>query len=495
MDRSRSQKASCLRLDTDLAEAENEEKAMSDVVPSAHPQSKPTANPLLDLFRLPPTDVSVSSYRMVPIQTYTTGINPVEFQIDPQEDYIDLDRSFFEIELQVKKDNADDVAAADKLWPVNNLAHSLFKQINVRLNGALISPQTDTYHYKAYFETLTNYDRNDGETVLKPQGWYNGIDFPATFTDNNTTVDLNGGNPHAAFTALPKNQRDSILLMTNEQANYTGGKQHVLRFKPHIEVFHLNKLLIPRVQIGIKMYFNPPALFLNGVGEAGRLTAEDIKVRMYLCQLRLNPATYRNLMTNMQVEKALVSYPTVRGEIRTFNMPNNQQRIECNNLFNSRIPNRIFVGMVLATAFNGNVVNDPFCFQKFGLSNIRQIVRGEEYPYETLELVHNNGTQDLRGYHRFLQATGCLCQHRGNMVRKEDWGQGKNCTLFVFDNVANGCVDSNRLNPRQVGDLQIVLNFGAAPGVNIIIIVYGEFENLLEVDRNKAVLYDVYQPV
>ena len=92
-----------------------------------------------------------------------------------------------------------------------------------------------------------------------------------------------------------------------------------------------------------------------------------------------------------------MNYPTVRGEIRTFNMPNNQQRIECNNLFNSRIPNRIFVGMVLATAFNGNVVNDPFCFQKFGLSNIRQIVRGGEYPYEMLELVHNNGTQDLRG--------------------------------------------------------------------------------------------------
>ena len=141
------------------------------------------------------------------------------------------------------------------------------------------------------------------------------------------------------------------------------------------------------------------------------------------------------------------------------------------------------------------MVNDPFCFQKFGLSNIGQIVRGEEYPYETLELVHKNGTQDLRGYHRFLQATGCLCRYRGNMVRKEDWGQGKNCTLFLFDNVTNGCVDSNRLNPRQVGDLQIVLNFGAAPSLNIIIIVYGEFENLLKVDRNKEVLYNKYQPV
>lgn len=79
------------------------------------------------------------------------------------------------------------------------------------------------------------------------------------------------------------------------------------------------------------------------------------------------------------------------------------------------------------------------------------------------------------------------------MVRREDWGQGKNCTLFMFDNVANGCADSNALNPRQTGDLQLVLEFGAAPGHNISLIIFGEFENLLEIDSNGAVLYDIYE--
>ena len=156
---------------------------------TAHPRSKTSINPALNLFTVPPTDVSISSYRMVPIQTYTTGINPVEFQVDPQEDYIDLSRSYFEIELKLKKNDNGNVTAADKLWPVNNLAHSLFKQISVRLNGTLISPQTDTYHYKAIIETLLNYDREDGETVLKPQGWYNNIDFPAEWTDDNTNTE------------------------------------------------------------------------------------------------------------------------------------------------------------------------------------------------------------------------------------------------------------------------------------------------------------------
>ena len=74
------------------------------------------------------------------------------------------------------------------------------------------------------------------------------------------------------------------------------------------------------MQIGIQMYFNSPNLFLNGVNVAGRLTHEEVKVRMYLCQVRLNPSVYRELMTKMNVNRTIVAYPTVKSEIRTFNM-------------------------------------------------------------------------------------------------------------------------------------------------------------------------------
>ena len=70
---------------------------MTDLLP--HAGSVGTTNPMLDLSRVPPTDLSISSYRIVLIQTFTTGINPVEFQVDPQEDYVDLSRSYFELDL------------------------------------------------------------------------------------------------------------------------------------------------------------------------------------------------------------------------------------------------------------------------------------------------------------------------------------------------------------------------------------------------------------
>ena len=79
------------------------------------------------------------------------------------------------------------------------------------------------------------------------------------------------------------------------------------------------------------------------------------------------------------------------------------------------------------------------------------------------------------------------------MIEMEDWGHLINCTLFMYDNVASGCADSNTLNPKETGDVQLVLEFGAAPVNNITVLVYGEFENLLEIDSNRAVLYVIYQ--
>ena len=76
-------------------------------------------------------------------------------------------------------------------------------------------------------------------------------------------------------------------------------------------------------------------------------------------------------------------------------------------------------------------------------------MRGEEYPYETLQLVHNTAARDNLGYFRFLQASEAWCKRKGNMVDLGDWGQGKNSTLFVFDNVANGCADSTQTNCKQ----------------------------------------------
>ena len=105
------------------------------------------------------------------------------------------------MELVVKKNDASNLLAGDVIGLANNLVHTLFKQINVRLNGMLISPQTDTYHLKAFIEAVLNNDRGDGNTILAPEGWYNSLDVLDDGDGDEYTANML--NPaHADFMAL-----------------------------------------------------------------------------------------------------------------------------------------------------------------------------------------------------------------------------------------------------------------------------------------------------
>ena len=49
------------------------------------------------------------------------------------------------------------------------------------------------------------------------------------------------------------------------------------------------------------------------------------------------------------------------------------------------------------------------------------------------------------------------------------------------------------LNTKLAGEVRLVLDFGADQGDNITVIVYAEFENLMEIDSNRTVQYNIYQ--
>ena len=99
----------------------------------------------------------------------------------------------------------------------------------------------------------------------------------------------------------------------------------------------------------------------------------------------------------------------------------------------------------------------------------------------------------MRGYFRFLQATGALCRSKGNMVRASEWGRGHNKTLWVFDNTANGCLDSPVFNPKLSGEVRLQMTFGGNFPAEVTVIVYGEFENAIEINEDKSVIYDIYE--
>ena len=83
-----------------------------------------------------------------------------------------------------------------------------------------------------------------------------------------------------------------------------------------------------------------------------------------------------------------------------------------------------------------------------------------------------------------------VAKHHEFMVRLDEWGQDKNCTLFMWNNVPSGDADGPKLNPKQTGNVCLEIQFRAALNVNITILVWGEFESVVYIDHLGAVQYD-----
>ena len=120
-----------------------------------------------------------------------------------------------------------------------------------------------------------------------------GLDFPTPLTANR----LDDATPHAHYTGLSRPKKAAVLLSKQEQVPYQGGAVRTLVFKPHSELFHLNKPLVPGVKIKLRFMFNSPDFFLNGVALHGRLTPQDLEMTFHLCQLTLSGPLYKTLDT------------------------------------------------------------------------------------------------------------------------------------------------------------------------------------------------------
>ena len=452
-----------------------------------HARSAAVRNPRLDMFQLPPTNLSMAAVQEVCINPQTTGIHPIVIQVEPTTDFINLDRSYVEVELQLKTTGAANIVEATRIQLANNLAHILFKQISVRLNGTLMSPQTDTYHYLAMIETLLNNDKQDTEDLLQPQGYYDCIDVPSG--GDADAITANQQDPtHADYAALSESRKNLI----QSRIKFLGGNRVVLRFTPALEVFRLGRLLPPKVQIQMEMYLNDPSFWTVRQGDALvlRLTEADIKVRFYVQQVRLQPSVYRVIIMKMNSGKR-ASFPTVRSAIRTYSHPTDNRHFECDNPFHGQVPNRLVIALLKQTAFNGTITENPFHFGKFNLKTIKLLISGEEYPTRPWNSITTDRT-------KITEVTTAFCKPRvvsrgqGNLIKAKDWGHGKKGNLFVFDTTSNDSLDSPVLNPKQSGEVRVVLDFGANPGSNLTILLYGEFENVLEITGQGTVTYDVH---
>jgi len=156
----------------------------------AHEMSCECTKSELDLFSVPPTQTSMEQDSWVeyhPMTTVADG-SPIEFGISGTgEDYIDFGNTMLYVKAKVTAIDGTDLAADAAFGPVNLFLHSLFSQVDISLNGTLITASTNTYPYRAMMETLLSYGEDAKSSQLTSALYYEDqpgrMDF-VDFADN-----------------------------------------------------------------------------------------------------------------------------------------------------------------------------------------------------------------------------------------------------------------------------------------------------------------------
>jgi len=79
--------------------------------------------------------------------------------------------------------------------------------------------------------------------------------------------------------------------------------------------------------------------------------------------------------------------------------------------------------------------------------------------------------------------TGKLCKDEGLYINRDDYACGYAHAFDLGENDHFGLV-------RQ-GSVRLALKFAAALAVTVTVIAYAEFENIIEVDRDRNVIFDL----
>ena len=133
-------------------------------------------NEELDLFNPDPAQTQMrdrTTEKIPPLSSDFNSSTKITFDIlnEKQQQYLDPSSVRLFVELAIQKWDATNskwipIAKDDKIFPINNCLHSLFRDFEVELKGTIINENNGTYPYLAYLNNLLTY----GLTVLETQG-------------------------------------------------------------------------------------------------------------------------------------------------------------------------------------------------------------------------------------------------------------------------------------------------------------------------------------
>ena len=481
-----------------------------------HPFSKRCDKSEVDLFSVPPTQQSLERGRWIdyaPLSSVTNPNSAITFLIAGTDEYIDLSKTILTVTGKVTlKDGTSKLTGGGQsnVAPVNNFLHSLFRQVDVYLNGKQVTPAMGTYAYRSYIETLLNYDVSAKESQFSSALYYKDTatkmdssgSLPATKVLNYKTAAGSGGTSVDASEEYYYPGTGNQGFAKRHQF-ITNGNQFVLSGPIFADIFMTDRLLLNMMDLKVVLNRSTDDFSLMETGNTGSNVIEPkvhftdvvLKVR----KVKVDQPVSDGLEPMLKQTPAL--YPIRRVECKILTIPENLPNIRQDNIFSGIIPKSFVFRLVHVDAATGIYTKNPYNFQHFKVTSVSLTANGQEIPFKQLTLKYPkaaNGEVDPatdteldfdEAYNTLFSGTGKIYSNAGLDISRDDYPGGY--ALYAFDLTPDMCKSSDYFNTVQRGSLTLALTFEESTKHPIAMICYGDFENIIRIDAERNAIYDI----
>ena len=355
-----------------------------------------------------------------------------------------------------------DLADGTPVASVNNWLHSIFSQVDVYLNDTLVTHSSNTYPFRVYVDTVLSCGAEANNTQLTSQLWYKDT---AGHMDS-TTVD--GGN-----TGMDERRRH---ISKSRVVDMMG--------RLHVDLFLQDRFLLNGVNVKIRLVRSKDAFSLMADGQNPDYKVQIVDAVLFASKVVLSPTVQ---MAHIKaLEKGTAKYPIRLVDCNVYSIPQGAMSRTHDNLFLGTLPKRLILWCIDNDAYNGEYSKNPFNAKNNAINFMAIYVDGRQVPAKPLQPTLETGSY-IRSYVNLFSATGKQTQDEGNELSRDDFDKGY--TFLGFDLTPDGC-DGSCFHLTRKGNLRIEMHFAAALEQTVNVIVYGEFEAVLEIDKGRNIIYN-----
>ena len=396
-----------------------------------------------------------------------------EHMIVPSGIYLRISADFMATELPVETEDGTKTEATegaarssiyDKAGVVNNILHSMFESVEVKISDENITKMDRNQPYRAYMSILCNYGAAEHKTYFRLSGW---------------SKDTSGHMEKAGEENIGWVTRKKMLKGSTRKFEGIG--------KLMSPIFFQSKLLPTQVSMRIKLEKKSPQFYVMAADNNIRFDVILKEVVLMVQKVSVVPGLRQSYISLMEEGKP-IPYFLNTPYTTHYAIDKDSTDFVKDNLFSGRLPTKIVLAMVATDAYHGRQTKNPFNFQHFGLMEVCLYKDGAPYPRPPIKLDIAGG-RTAEAYHYFMGSLNAVYTRTVPDITLDEYLDGYFMISYNMSPDQLGSVHpSTLLNASS--NLRLELKFKDALKENVTLLVYHELPHLMELHKDRQVVVE-----